>query len=273
MDINYIFHIGERCQHLAFLKENNLLSGYNCMSGLYISFESSLALIKNDCLDLTYNNAIFTISKKNVDGIKFIKCNNFSESEIKNIESLLIDNPMFFFNAENYYKNSDYSINLKYTDLSNLSITDMYDWENKYCVMPNADYSSDILLETVERRKDRFISCLQENTDNVLLIYINKSILDSSCNDKILYISKIYDLSYNLFYVLPVYCQDENEKKLNEETIVIRNITFFIVYFPSIKIQKITNPNDDNNLSFIDQYDKIKIAILNTYNIDLKILY
>ena len=28
--INYIFHIGHRCQYLEFLRVNDLLSGYNC---------------------------------------------------------------------------------------------------------------------------------------------------------------------------------------------------------------------------------------------------
>lgn len=46
--INYSFHIGQRCQSLFFLNQNNFLSGLNCFSGIYISFDSVLSIINNN---------------------------------------------------------------------------------------------------------------------------------------------------------------------------------------------------------------------------------
>ena len=78
MEINYSFHIGGRCQSLAFLTNNKLLSGYNCFSGIYTSFKSAINVIKNNFEDFENHIVKFKISelKNNNSSIKFIRCDN-----------------------------------------------------------------------------------------------------------------------------------------------------------------------------------------------------
>lgn len=267
--MKYVFHIGERCQHLKFLENKNLLSGFNLFSGLYISFESSLQLLKNNCVGLDKNNVKFIISKKETEGIKFISCDTFSESEIKNIEQLISANKFMYFGAENFYKNNNYSINLKFTDIDNFLKNDLYDWSGTYCVMPNTDYSDKDQIDKYIRRRNRFVDCLHANESETLLVYINKSISDKDCLNKMNYVSELYDLPYKLFYVIPVYCDNDGERCVNEETVFIKNITFYTVYFPDNYFQKINNPTDDNNLSYHEQYEKIHNALLNSYDFNI----
>jgi hypothetical protein len=266
--MKYVFHIGERCQHLKFLENVNLLSGFNLFSGLYISFEAVLRLLKNNCADLDKNNVTFIISRKATDGVNFINCDNFSGPEIKDIEQLILANKFNFFGAENCYKDYNYSINLKYTDINNFLENDLYYWGGNYCVMPNADYSNIDQIDRCIKRKNRFIDCLRTNESETLLVYINKSILDKDCLNKMNYISELYDLPYKLFYVIPVYC-DNDERCVNEDTVSIKNITFYTVYFPDNNFQKKNNPNDDNNLSYHEQYEKIHKALLNSYELNI----
>lgn len=268
--INYIFHIGERCQHYQFLSNNNLLTAYNMFTGISVSFPSVVKLLKNGCNDLKNNIAKFTISNKHIEGVTFINCNNYTNEELNYYGKLIIENKFNFFGSKNFYYTQPYCINIKYTDMNNLLEHDIYNWNDEVCIMPNSNYADAVFLDKVNRRIDRFIDTINNNLENTLLFYMNKSVLDINCEDKIKYICSIYDLPYKLFYVIPVYSEDNNTNPLVEEGIrVINNINFCIVYFPSNNFQLINNPNDDNALIFTNEYNKIKSMLINSYDIEL----
>jgi hypothetical protein len=273
--INYVFHIGQRCQSLEFLRINNLLSGYNCFSGLYISFNSIIKIINNDFNDFDNYIVKFTIDKlKNeVDNsIEFIRCYDYSEEKMNDLKLKIIDNKFNFFFSKNFYSNKNYCINLKYTDECNFKENDLYFWKNNYCLMPNSDYSNIDELNRINRRKERFENILKTNkTDTILLIYMDQLLLDNDIDIKINDITN-YNLPYNLFYIIPIY--SETTKNINNEKIIKHNnITIYTIYFESIEFQKINNPNDDNNLSYVEQYKKIKEQLLKSYEFDIVNLF
>ena len=271
MEINYVFHIGGRCQSLAFLQDNNLLTGYNCFSGTYLSFKTAIDIIKNNFNDFENNIVKFNISelKNDNDNIKFIRCHDYSDEKIVNIKNILKENDFNFFFKKNYYYYADYCINLKYTDIENLTINDLFYWKNNYLVLPNTDYSSDVQIDTFNRRKERFKNCLENNnSEKILLVFMDTLTIDSDVDKKINNVIDIYTIQYNLFYIIPIY--NDNEKNMNNEKITkINNITFYTIYFESLEFQKINNPNDDNPLSNVENYNNIKNKLFECYNLNL----
>ena len=107
--INYIFHIGERCNSYNYLNNKKLLSGVIPLNGIYISFNVAIMQIKNEFIDFIDDIIEFVISSKKE--FKYVK--NVPENK-KELEELIIANKFNFFNSINYYKNSNYSINFKY---------------------------------------------------------------------------------------------------------------------------------------------------------------
>jgi hypothetical protein len=273
MEINYSFHIGQRCQSLAFLQSNNFLTGYNLFAGSYISFKSTINIIKNNFKDFENHIVKFNISelKNEDDNIKFVRCHDYSHEKILEYKTLLKSNDFNFFFKKNYYYNANYCINLKYTDIENFIINDLFYWKNNYLVLPNSDYSSDEQIDTFNRIKERFKNCLENNNpEKILLIFMDTLIIDSDIEKKINDVIDTYTLQYNLFYIIPIYNENENEKNMNNEKITkINNITFYTIYFPSLEIQKINNPNDDNPLSFVENYNNIKNKLSECYNLNL----
>ena len=267
--IKYCFHIGERCNSLAHFKNNNLLYSFNCFSGLYISFNSVIQIIKNNFNNFENNIAKFKIAElKDTLDVQFIRC-DINIDELNEIKNLLINNNFDFFYKENFYKNHNYCINLTYTDKSNFLKNDMYFYNNNYCIMPNSDYNDDECLNTYYRRKNRFQECLNnQNPELILLIYMDKLVIDTDINLKITDVVNQYQLKYKLFYIIPIY--SINEKNLeNEKIINIDNITFYTIYFSSLEFQKNNNPNDDNALGlYPEEYNKITLTIKECYNFD-----
>lgn len=212
---------------------------------------------------------ISKLQNENDDSIEFIRCFDYTEEKIKSMKEVIKKINYDFFFKRNYYYEYDYCINLKYTDLNNFKIDDMYFWKNNYCTMPNSNYGNEEQIATFNRRRDRLKNCLEsKNSENILLIYMDQLILDTSINEKIEDIIKKYNLPYSLFYIIPIYSEiseDENNEKLTK----INNITFYTVYFKSLEFQKINNPNDDCNLFYVDQYNKIKENLSKSYNFDI----
>ena len=269
--IKYSFHLGERCQFLHLLMENNLISGFNLFSGTYISFSSVIDIIKNDFKNFENNIVKFKISKlknENDDSIEFIRCNDYLKEKLDNIKKTIINNDFNFFFSKNYYSNSNYCINLQYTDEENFKVNDTYFYKNNYYLMPNSDYSDENWLNTVNRRKNRFSECIKNNkSESILLIYMSKLVIDTDINNQVNEIIEKYTLPYNLFYVMTIYSVTEEKNPNNERIIKINNITIYTVYFPSIEFQKNNNPNYDNHLSFTDSYNKIKDALVSSYDL------
>lgn len=272
--IKYSFHIGERCNSLVHFKDSNLLSSFNCFGGFYVSFNSAIRIIKDNFINFENNIVKFKIAElKNILDVQFIRCHDYNIDELNEIKKLLINNNFYFFYRENTYKNSNYCINLTYTDKSNFLINDMYYYKNNYCAMPNSDYTDDECLNRYYRRKNRFQECLNsENPESILLIYMDKLVIDTDINSKITDVVNQYQLKYQLkyklFYIIPIY--SINEKKLeNEKIINIDNITFYTIYFTSLESQIINNPNDDNSLMLhTEEYKKITSTIKECYNFD-----
>ena len=105
-NINFVYHIGERCNLLAHLVNSNLLSGMNCFSGLYISFNSVIDIIKNDYNNFENNIVKFKILQlKNIEdnSIVFIRCIDYDQEELNKIKNLILNCDWNFFYKENYY--------------------------------------------------------------------------------------------------------------------------------------------------------------------------
>jgi hypothetical protein len=274
--INYVFHIGNRCQSLEFLRKNNFLSGFNCFSGTCVSFNSVINIIKNDFSDFENYIVKFTINnlKKEDDHIEFIRCYDFTQEKIELIKKLIKENSFYFFFHTNYYSSSNYCINLKYTDIDNFSINDLFFWKNNYLLLPNTDYSNLEQLSIYNKRKERFQNCLKMNkSETILLIYMDTLTLDTNINKKYDDINEIYTLPYNLFYIIPIY--SEKTKDINNEKIFkIKNITFYSIYFENLDYQKNNNPNDDNSLFlYKEQYNKINEILLQLYEFNITKLF
>lgn len=275
--MNYVFHIGRRCQTLDFLKWNNFLSGFNPFSGISNSFSVAVELIKNGFED--YENYVvkFQISKinnDNDDSIEFIRCYNYSDEKLKIIKSLIKQNKFNGFFKQNYYFYRNFCINLKYTDIDNFLFEEMFFWKNNYLIYPNTDYSSEEQLDTYNRRKERFQNCLKNNkSESILLIYMENLVLDSDYENTINNAVNIYTLPYNLFYIVPIYSKTNSKNMSHEKILKINNITFYVIYFESLDYQKINNPGDDNYLGFTNEYNKIKEALLKSYTFDIVKLF
>lgn len=272
MRIDYVFHLGERCNSFGYFKNEKLLSGLNMFNGLYISFDSILKLL-NSNIDLEKNVIKFKISDlKNENSIQFINCEMYTEDEKKKITNLVQKNKFWFFAKENYYKNTDYCINIKYTDLENFEYDDSYYMKNCYCLMPNSDYSSTNFLETYKRRRDRFVECIEKNKENVVFVYMDKltdvNFVESKMNEVI----NKYKLAWNLFYIIPV-CNDDN-KPIESYTKVYSNITFCVVQFKNLEYQLKHNPNDDNKRDlYNEEYTKIKNLFNRSYDLSIQYLF
>lgn len=271
MEINYVFHIGERCNSLHYLSQNNLLSGMNCFSGSYISFASAIDIISNNFNNLKNNIVQFKIcdlTKTDDGGIVFVRCYDYTDEKKEHITKLIKNIKWDFFFKENYYAKANYCVNLQYTDEENFKENDIYFFKNKFCIFPNSDYV-DADLERLERRTNRFQKCLTDMvSSSILLIYMDKLILDTDIDKKINEVTEIYKLPYNLFYIIPIYSHTNNLD--NEKITKVNNITFFTIYFPSLDFQKTHHPNDDNWIGFTTEYDKIIDNLLKSY--DLKIV-
>jgi hypothetical protein len=260
IQINYSFHIGERCQSSHFLSTNNLISCCNPFSGIYISFDKAIEIMNNNFKDFLNNITYFIISQK-----KLINIINQNKN-FENIDKLIENNKFDFFHKKNYYSDADYCLSLNYTDLKNFEIDDLYYWKS-YCVMPNANYNTENQIETYTRRKDRFLNILQnKNKENILLIYQNKLIKYCDVFDYINTIIIMYNLEYNLFFIIPIDTDDLNfEDKIQYHN----NITFYLIKFPNLESQILNNPNDDNPLSNSEEYNKIKQKINELYDMKL----
>lgn len=271
MEINYVFHIGERCNSLEYFKSNNLLSGMNCFSGTYTSFNSVIDIISNNFNNIENNIVRFKIcdlGNKDNEGIVFARCYDYTDEQKEHITKLIKNSKWDFFFKENYYTNANFCVNLQYTDEENLKENDLYFYKNKFCIFPNADYV-DADLERLERRTNRFKKCLTDMaSSSILLIYMDKLTLDTDIDVKMNEVIEIYKLPYNLFYIIPIYSHINNLS--NEKIITVNNITFSVIYFPSLDIQKRDHPNDDNCLCYNTEYSKIKDTLLQSY--DLKIV-
>lgn len=267
ININYCFHLGERCNSLFVLKENNILSGHNLFSGTYISFESANEIITNGLDTFFTNNVTFIISKlkTNEKKIDFFNCDDIDKNII---EKYITNNDFLFFNSENYYKDSFYSINLKYTDISNLLINDLYNYKNRYFVMPNNNFNDETFINNTIRRSKRFDDCLK-STGVGLLIYMDKLTDINIVSNVINNVTTIYKQPQYLFYIIPIYKNQEyNVNNIYSNITRINNIIFFEIEFPSLSYQLIHNPNDDNIVSYTVQYSKIIETIKNIFNFD-----
>jgi len=165
--------------------------------------------IKNEFIDFIDDIIEFVISSKKE--FKYVK--NVPENK-KELEELIIANNFNFFNSINYYKNSNYSINFKYTDIDNFHINDMYYWKNNYLALPNMSFTTQGWIDTINRRKERFMKCINNNIDNVLLIYMDKLQSIKKSQETINNVRDIYDLPYKLLYIIPTSDNiDHNETK------------------------------------------------------------
>lgn len=271
MEINYVFHIGERCNSLEYFRINDLLSDMNCFSGAYVSFNSVINIISNNFNNLENNIVKFKICDLgNTDnaGIVFSRCDDYTDEKKENIKKLIKNSKWDFFFQENYYTKANFSINLQYTDEENFKENDLYFYKNNFCIFPNADYA-DIDIDRLERRTRRFKKHLTYLiSSSILLIYMDKLTLDTDIDIKINEVTEIYKLPYNLFYIIPIYSHTNNLS--NEKIIKVNNITFSIIYFPSFDVQKRDHPNDDNWIGYNTEFSKIKDTLLQSY--DLKIV-
>ncbi len=261
--INYIFHIGERCNMYYSLLEHKLISGVTPLNGIYNSFDVAIDLINNKFSDFTDDIVEFCIADKTY--FNYVK--NIPKDKDR-IEELIKKNKMFFFYKENYYSKNNYCINLKYTNILNLLINDIYNWRDSYLALPNTTFITKEGNDTFIRRKDRFINCIERNNaETILLIYMDKLQSIDVSLDTIHNVKHTYNLNYNLFYVIPT------DDTIINDTIIYNNITFFYVNFPSIETQMVNNPNDDNSRNYTSSYNKITQKIRDSYNISLISLY
>lgn len=270
MEIKYAFHIGERCQFLAFLKLNKLVSSDTCFSGICISFNSALEILHDRFEDFENNIVKYVIAELhtgNKNTIQFIDCdNNTCNNEKKEmIQKKLLQGKQDFFFKENYYKTSNYCLHLKYTDDENIGLDDNYFVNTKrYCFMPNADYSLPSFKDTIIRRKNRFLQCLDDNPQQMLLLYMDKLINISKLTDKINEVTTTYTLPQYLFYFIPFYTIDNS--RVVSFTKKVNNIVFCCVQFPSLEYQKNHNPNDDNCLkNYNASFETMKNFLLQSY--------
>lgn len=267
-NIKYSFHIGERCQSHSFLKKNGLISTYTPFAGTYISFDNSIKFINNNFEDYLNNIACFTLMKYDINDVNIINKNK----EYNNVEKLLSKCKFDFFYKENFYFGHPYSINLGYTDLNNFKIDDMYNWKS-FCVMPNMNYATDSQIEKHTRRKNRLLDVLHNKKyEHILLIYQTKLCKYINYKSVIEETIKIYNLKYNLFFIIPVYFDNYNDE-FEEEVITNKNITFYLIKFPSLEYQLKNYPSDDNKVKWNkSQYNKIKYKISEIYDLNIIIL-
>lgn len=267
MDYN-IFHLGHRCQSLDFLRSNNLLTGFNPFSGTAQSFTSAINVMLNDFNDFDNYIVKFCIDKLNDDndGIQFIRCYDYTQEQMTHIKSIIKQCEFLFFYNKNYYHNKNYCINLKYTDIDNFKINDLFFWKNNYLLLPNSDYGSEEQLSIYNRRKERFLDCLNDNNKQTLLVYMDTLQFEDNIKSKIDEIISIYKLRHKLYYIIPF--TSLSNSKWEEQNFNINNITFYTIKFESLEFQKINNPNDDNALLlFTSQYNKIKENLKNIYKL------
>lgn len=266
--INYSFHLGERNQSYYFLSQNKFISGDNPFSGTYVSFDVVIDIINNNFNDCLNNVAYLNISKKRLTNI-VNKTNDF-----ENIDELVQSNDFEFFHKENFYKNKDYCISLNYTDMDNFKINDMYYWK-RYFVMPNVNYNTEKQMNVFAKRKKRFLDVLNnEHKDNILLIYQNKMISCLDVDSFIENVVKIYNLPFELFYIVPVDAHTNDGVDFDDKIVTVGNIVFYIVGFPNLEYQIANNPSDDNELtSCKEQYEKIKNKINELYDMKLVLLW
>jgi hypothetical protein len=262
--MKYVFHIGERCNSLDVLKNANLLSGMNIFSGLYISFSSVVSILKHNFHNFENNIVKFCIATlSDVKTIEFIRSDTLDQNTKDIIVKELQKGKFKFFFKENYYKHAPYCIQLDYTDICNVSLEDLYFCKNKYCLMPNSDYSN---LDTFTRRKNRFVACLNECPKETLLVYMDKLTHTDQLSSFINNIKEMYDFEYPLFYIIPFYNDDNTEE--NDKIIKHKNITFCCVLFKNLEYQKQNNPNDDNaTYLYKKEYNKILEILKETYNL------
>ena len=70
-------------------------------------------------------------------------------------------------------------------------------------MLPNTDYSSDVQIDTFNRRKERFKNCLENNnSEKILLVFMDTLTIDSDVDKKINNVIDIYTIQYNLFYII-----------------------------------------------------------------------
>ena len=276
MAINYVFHIGGRCQSLAYMKENALLSGYNCFSGAYVSFPAAVNIITNNFKDVTNYIVKFKIADigtNKKDNIVFARCHDYTGETKDRIAEYINCSKWDFFYQKNFYFNSDYCINMAYTDIDNLSNNDLILYKNNYFVLPNSDYTNNVVdIERLTRRTQRFNDCLsQKDSSSILLVFMDTLTLDTEIDIKMKNVVEIYQLPYNLCYVIPTYSNDD--VSITEKIIRVNNITFSIIQFPSLSVQKRDHPGDDNWIGYRSEFDKIKETLTQSYDINLICLF
>jgi hypothetical protein len=276
MQIKYAFHIGERCQFLAFLKSKKLVSSDTCFSGIYVSFDSAIEIINDRFINFAHNIVKYRIEDLhagNKNCIQFIDCDPEYDLEKKqSIEKKLLQGKQDFFFKENYYKSSNYCMHLKYTDEANIGLNDGYFVKSqRYCFMPNSDYSLSSMKEAVVRRSDRFLQCLDEHVSSVLLLYMDKLINTANLNERMTEVENKYTLPQQLFFFIPFYTTDNS--RVVSFTKKVNNIVFCCVQFQSLEYQKNHNPNDDNCLgNYNASFETMKTFLLQSYEMS-NILY
>ena len=74
-------------------------------------------------------------------------------------------------------------------------------------------------------------------------------------------------MPYNLFYIIPIYSNTNNFD--SEKIIKIGNITFATIYFPSLDLQKLNNPGDDNSIVYNLEFNKIQQILISSYDLQI----
>ena len=136
--------------------------------------------------------------------------------------------------------------------------------------MPNTNYASKIQIKTFNRRKNRFLDVLHNKKyEHILLIYQTKLCKYTNYNSVIEETIKIYNLKYNLFFIIPVYF-DNNDDEFEEKVITNKNITFYLIKFPSLEYQLKNFPNNDLSTDgHKSQYNKIKFKLSEIYDLNI----
>lgn len=238
--IDYVFNIGKRCNSTEFLKTFKLRKFSSPFDWIFIDIETSLDLIKNEFKgfldDIVYININSNI-KQLINGINY-----------DSIDSKLIELKYFKYITHDY-NNNQLFFNQKFLP-KNID-TDLYNWD-RILLFLHYNFYSEVDIEKIKRRQERFQNIIKENTDNVLLFYLSQILT----NEKALLlkeniIHKVKEIKTNIVIVLCIEEIDES-KWYQTSTEIYDNLYIIKFLVPSYEIQINKWNSLDNHMKEIE---------------------
>jgi hypothetical protein len=255
--INFIFSIGYRCNSPDFLKIFKLRKMSGPFDYLFIDFESSLKLIKNNFDDFLSDIVLVNKNSKKIDIIYNRNTRNIN----KNFYELLDKDIGYMgqnFNINNLFFNQNYL-----HDNNNKLSNNLFFWDS-ICCFRHHNLLDNGIYNSIKNRCDRFNKVTNKYEKTTALFYITKII---TCENLLDYTNKLIEVkkkySIEFFLIIIINCDNvEDTHYYNED-----NKCLFIIK----KVENYENQHSkyktDNNLNL--DYEKEFNIISDHFNLNI----